>query len=128
MATLSFSQYQPTITKADTSATPNTIPLRDNNGGVTHSIVTTTSLVTGSTNQTLVNKTAAYTLTANETVCFVSASTGAVTITLPALSGLNGRRYEVFKTDSSANTVTVNTPDGSTINGTSTNARSTMRA
>ena len=47
----------------------------------------------------------------------VDASGGAVIITLPLASSANGRRYDIKKTDSSANTVTIAISGGDTIDG-----------
>ena len=50
----------------------------------------------------------------------VDASGGAVTVVLPAASGHTGKLIEVRKTDSSANTVTVDGSGAETINGSAT--------
>jgi len=50
----------------------------------------------------------------------VDASGGAVTITLPTASGITGRIYTIKKTDSSANTVTVDGDGAETIDGAAT--------
>lgn len=50
-------------------------------------------------------------------VVIVDATSGNVTITLPAVSGIEGRFYHIKRTDSSVYTVTIQ-PDGSeTIDG-----------
>lgn len=60
----------------------------------------------------VVAKTANYTATAADEVILVDATSGAVTITLPAAAGVSGRRYTVKKTDLGLNTITID-PNGS---------------
>ena len=72
--------------------------------------------VGGSNTYKVVSKTATYTA-ASESVILVDASSGAVTINLPAASGLSGREYTVKKIDSSTNIVTVDANGGETIDG-----------
>ena len=67
-------------------------------------------------NTKVVSKTATYTA-ANESIILVDASSGAVTINLPAASGLSGRQYTIKKTDSSINKVTVDANASETIDG-----------
>jgi len=55
----------------------------------------------------LVTKTANYTLTASDQVVLVDATSGVLSMTLPAASGCTGRVYTIKKIDSSANAVTV---------------------
>jgi len=74
---------------------------------------------TGSLTYKLVSKTATYTA-ANEYVIDVDATSGAASINLPTAASVAGLAYYIYKSDSSANIVTVD-PDGSeTINGDST--------
>jgi hypothetical protein len=61
--------------------------------------------------------TADATLTASQTVILCDATTGAITVTLPAASANAGRRYFVKKIDSSANTVTIDGNASETIDG-----------
>lgn len=68
----------------------------------------------------LATKTAAYTLTATDSVILASATSAAFTVTLPTAAGIAGRTYTVKKTDSSANTVTIATTSSQTIDGLST--------
>jgi hypothetical protein len=70
----------------------------------------------------VVSKSAAYSLSAEDDVCLVSASGGAVTITLPAASIGSGAVYSVKKTDASANVVTVDGAGAETIDGAATYA------
>jgi len=65
-------------------------------------------------------KTANYTATANDGTIEVDATSGAVTITLPAVSGAAGRIYVIKKTDASANAVTVDPNASETIDGATT--------
>lgn len=55
----------------------------------------------------------------DESVILVDASSGAVTINLPAASGLSGREYIITKTDSSVNNVLIDANSSETINGNS---------
>ena len=64
----------------------------------------------------VVSKTSNYTA-ANESIILVDASSGAVTINLPAASGLSGREYTITKTDSSSNNVLIDANASETING-----------
>lgn len=49
-----------------------------------------------------------------------NATSGSLTITLPAVSGITGRRYQITKSDASANTVTIDGNASETINGATT--------
>lgn len=57
------------------------------------------------------------TLTTSHTVVLADASSGPLTITLPAASANGGRLYHVKKADSSANAVTIDGDDLDTIDG-----------
>lgn len=76
--------------------------------------------VNGAIATAIAAKTAAYTLTANDSVITAGASGGAFTVTLPTAVGIAGRHYTVKKTDSSANAVTVATTSSQTIDGAAT--------
>jgi hypothetical protein len=65
-------------------------------------------------------KTANYTATATDYYIPVDTTSGNLTVNLPAVSGLAGTTYVIYKTDSSANTVTINPDSTETINGVST--------
>lgn len=54
------------------------------------------------------------------------ATSGNITITLPDATGCVGRRYDVIKIDSSANTVAIATTSSQTINGSTTKLISTQ--
>jgi hypothetical protein len=73
----------------------------------------------GTTNGTFATatKTTSYTITGTDTVIFADATSGNVTITLPAASGLAGYRFYVKRTDSSGNSVTVARSGSDTIDG-----------
>jgi len=60
------------------------------------------------------------TLTQSHSVVLVSASGGAVTITLPSAVGIAGRQYVIKKDDVTANTVTVDPAGTETIEGVAT--------
>jgi len=73
----------------------------------------------GTTNGTLgtATKTTSYTVTTSDTVVFADATSGAVTITLPAASGVAGYRFYIKRIDNSANTVTIGRTGADTIDG-----------
>lgn len=62
-------------------------------------------------------KTTSYTVTSSDTVVFADATSGNVTITLPAASGLTGYRFYVKRIDGSSNTVTIARSGSDTIDG-----------
>jgi hypothetical protein len=62
-------------------------------------------------------QTSNYTITSTDTVVFADATSGNVTITLPAASGLTGYRFYVKRVDSAGNTVTVARSGSDTIDG-----------
>lgn len=65
-------------------------------------------------------KTANYTATLTDYYIPVDATSGNITVTLPAASGNAGLTYFIYKTDASANTVIVDGDGTETINGVST--------
>jgi hypothetical protein len=73
----------------------------------------------GTTNGTFTTgtQTSNYTVTSSDTVVFADATSGNVTITLPAASGLTGYRFYVKRIDGSGNTVTIARTGGDTIDG-----------
>jgi hypothetical protein len=71
----------------------------------------------GSMAVTVVSKSANYAATANDNVILVSASGGAVAITLPSAATVPGREYVVKKTDATANAVTISDAGAATIDG-----------
>jgi hypothetical protein len=119
----------------------NRLDIRDDNaGGLAERITVTTpggNVGVGTTSPTsllhvagaiataLANKTAAYTLTATDSVVTGDATSAAFTVTLPTAVGITGRIYTVKKIDSSANAVTVGTTSGQTIDGAATYVLST---
>jgi hypothetical protein len=63
-------------------------------------------------------KTSSYTVTATDTVIFANATTGAVTITLPAAASFTGYRFYVKRIDSTTtNAVTIGRTGTDTIDG-----------
>lgn len=74
----------------------------------------------------LVSKAVDYTATDNDYTILVDASGAARTITLPAVSGRVGTTYNIKKTDSSANTVTVDGNASETIDGATTKVLTTQ--
>jgi hypothetical protein len=67
-------------------------------------------------------KTAAYTVTAADSLITGDATSAAFTITLPTAVGITGRQYTIKKVDSSGNAVTVGTTSSQTIDGAATDA------
>ena len=65
-------------------------------------------------------ETSDYTATAADFVILVDATSGPVTITLPAAALNDGRHYHVKKIDASANTVTIDGNGSETIDGLTT--------
>ena len=68
----------------------------------------------------IVAKTANYTATAVDEIINCDASGGSFTITLPTSVGISGKRYDVRKSDSSGNTVTIDADGSETINDAAT--------
>ena len=68
----------------------------------------------------VVTKTAAYTLTALDDIVLGNATTAAFTVTLPTAVGITGRQYVVKRINAGANSVTVGTTGGQTIDGAAT--------
>ena len=62
-------------------------------------------------------KTSNYTIGSSDTVIFANATSGNVTITLPAASGLAGYRFYIKRIDSSSNTCTISRTSTDTIDG-----------
>lgn len=90
------------------------------NGGTWRDLKLRNLIGTGNLATGIVSKTAAYTATANDGTIEVNASGGAVTITLPAVTGTAGRIFVIKKTDSSGNAVTVDANASETIDGATT--------
>lgn len=67
-----------------------------------------------------------YTAKTDDATIWVDASLGPVTVTLYSLAENLGRRLSISKRDSSANAVTIQTPDGATINGAATQTIATQ--
>lgn len=70
--------------------------------------------------ETVVTKTASYTATGAETVILCDATSGNVTISLPALASSAYRKYHVKKIDVSANTCIIDGSGSETIDGSTT--------
>jgi len=73
----------------------------------------------------LATKTAAYILTAADSVLLADATGGAFTVALPSPSSIAGRQYTIKKIDSSANTVTIASTAGN-IDGATTKVLSSQ--
>jgi hypothetical protein len=70
--------------------------------------------------EALATKTSDYTAGPSDSTILCDASSAAVTITLPAVSGLSGRVYTVIKIDSSTNACTIDPNSTELVNGAST--------
>lgn len=68
-------------------------------------------------NFTTGTQTSNYTITSSDTVVFADATSGNVTITLPAASGLSGYRFYIKRIDNAAHSVTVARSGSDTIDG-----------
>lgn len=105
-ALLSFQDPSGVVT-ADTGKTPNTVPLRDNNGGTSNGPSSfdqlSTPIWTPGVHSTI---TTSATLDASAVIIPVDATAAAVTITLPSAAG-SARFFFIVKTDSSAHNVIV---------------------
>lgn len=86
-------------------------------------------ILTGNLALGIVAKTANYTVTANDGVIECDAASGAITLTLPAVSGAQaGTTYTLKKTDVSANAVTFDGNASETIDGATTVSTTTQWA
>ena len=74
----------------------------------------------GSSRHPLSTKTSNYILTGVDHTILVDATSGNLTMTLPAAVGVTGRTYEIKKIDSSSNTVTIDGDGSETIDGATT--------
>ena len=88
------------------------------------------NLLTGTTNgagyrEAIVTKTSSYTAGMGDSVILCNASTAPVTITLPSAAGIQGRSFQMKKTDASSNACTLATSASQKIDGASTVAIST---
>lgn len=95
--------------------------ITDGNGGTNYRDLTLRNLIgTGNITTGIVTKTANYTATANDGTIEGDATSGAITITLPATASSAGRIYVIKKIDSSGNAVTVDPNASETIDGATT--------
>ena len=102
-----------------------------NNGtaGTFRDIKVRNSIATGNTALGIVAKTANYTVTANDGVIECDATTGAITLTLPAVATATaGTTYTLKKTDASANAVIFDGNAAETIDGAATVQTTTQYA
>jgi hypothetical protein len=65
----------------------------------------------------IASKTGAYTLTATDNLVLGNVNGGGFTLTLPDAAVNSGKLYSIKKTDSSSNTLTINTTSSQTIDG-----------
>ena len=118
------------VTQADNTASPNTLVLRDNLGGivgvqVAGSELKTTGMLTLAVSP---SKTTSFTVDTTAVLWLCNATGGAIVATLPPVAGLAGRTYWFKKTDASANNVTVTGSGAETIDGSNTKALTTQYA
>jgi hypothetical protein len=73
--------------------------------------------VDGSANLSTATKTSGYTITATDAVIFADATSGNVTITLPAAASFAGYRFHIKRIDNASNTCTVARSASDTIDG-----------
>ena len=71
-------------------------------------------------------KTASYTVTPDDQLLLCDATSGAITLTLPAASTMAGKSVTAMKVDSSGNAVTFDADGSETINGSGTYALSSQ--
>lgn len=113
------------VVNADTGATNNTIPLRDNLGGI--SVVQSLAVEVKSSGIVTLSKaatqTTGFTLDGSATLWPASAGS-AFAATLPLASTCAGRIYTIKKIDASGNAVTVTASGADTIDGAATKALS----
>lgn len=93
--------------------------------GVGTSAPKSTFHTSGSVGMKIASKTATYTA-ADETIILCDATSASFTINLPASTGVTDRIYIIKKTDSSANTVTIDGNASETIDGATTKVISTQ--
>jgi len=110
--------------QADTAATPNTIPLRDNQGGITHAKVTCTGIVVNGVEYVQVSSISTTTTASGNSVYLCDCTSLGFTLTLPSATGNSGMRITIKKINS-ANTLTVATGGGN-IDGASTKTLTTQ--
>lgn len=113
-------------------ATPASVSLKQNlvtltttgSGAATFNQSTGALNIPTTANEVILNKTANYTITqsdlsnVNTTVVYANATAGNITITLPSVANSTGRKIIVFKTDATANTITLT--GSANINGSAT--------
>lgn len=75
------------------------------------------TLTVSDVSRSIVTETTNYTATTSDYTILVDATAGAVTITLPAASGLTGQVINIKKIDSSSNAVTISRAGTDTIDG-----------
>jgi hypothetical protein len=114
MASVSLSQATSAVS-ANTAAAPNTIPLRDNQGGVTHNAVAA-GLLTNSGAEVWAHtaiKTAAYAIaspsggTGGDRVIYYNTTGGAFPITFPLASAVDGRILTLVNATNSTTALTL---------------------
>jgi hypothetical protein len=108
MATASLVQSTAAF-KANTAAEANTIPIRDNQGGITVATMTMTKSVNsgGHSRPHTAIKTGAYAIAAGDDVVYYDASGGAFAVTFPLASEWDGRILTLLNTANSTTALTL---------------------
>lgn len=88
--------------------------------GILNAAPTSTLQVAGSFSLPISTKTANYTIVGTDHTILCDATSGSITITLPAVSTISGRMYVIKKIDATANTVTIDGNSSETIDGATT--------
>ena len=91
------------------------------------------NLLTGTVNfagirEAIATKTSSYTASMGDSVLLCNAASGPVTITLPSAVGIQGRAFQIKKTDGSANVCTLTAASGQTIDGAAASTLNTQYA
>lgn len=105
---------------ADDDTTPDTYSVLEF-GSVGDGTVTRVKLAQGAVaRRAVTSKTANYTATTNDDLIVCDTSSGGFTITLPAVSGIDGKLLQIKKTTSDFNVVTIDGNSSETIDGATT--------
>jgi len=128
-ATLYGFDWNPTVSGAQASSLVHyglTIRPTASLNGVGTGTPTSTFYVNGSYGSAISTITTTTTLDGTYNVVLVDATSGAVTINLPAVSAISGREYVIKKIDSSGNAVTIDGNASETIDGSTTSSLATQ--
>ena len=119
MATQQFPTFSSVYT-GDTASSAQTVVLRDTDASINVGEVNATAIdLSGQLEIPTASKTTTYTA-AGDVLIDCDATSGAVTVNLPAAAGVPGRVYMIRKTDATANAVIIDPSGSETINGATT--------